>query len=347
MTSYWVWIPRYCYKTSDVSDIKFIALGTEPESGYIVHSDFDDGKKGIWASKYEPVQTANVETGDFPYYLPDMTGFSRDNTYIEVYNSKQDNFEETKLSEITNLADFAKKNTWFNYNKQIWANIKIVGPEDGTESWWVWIPRYAYNITGNETSIIFIDLNNKPLDGSTLPSNYTVHSAFEDGKRGIWASKYEPVQKISEIGATNHVNPPNMKGYNVDNTYIECYDSSIGGFKEQTLRSILSNKSVINNNIVEKVDIDYSKIKGTWYSYDKKIWANIKVVNPDSQTESWWVWIPRYAYNILGNDINVIYLDSSGNPLEGGTLPSNYISHPAFNNSPEGIWASKYEPIAK
>ena len=68
---------------------------------------------------------------------------------------------------------------------------------DGVESWWVWIPRYAYSITGNNTYIIFIDTENRPLDGSsnTLPSNYIVHSAFEDGKKGIWASKFEPIQK--------------------------------------------------------------------------------------------------------------------------------------------------------
>lgn len=55
MKSYWVWIPRYSYKEGDVSDIKFIDLNSTPEEGYIIHSDFADGKKGIWVSKYEPV----------------------------------------------------------------------------------------------------------------------------------------------------------------------------------------------------------------------------------------------------------------------------------------------------
>ena len=195
MKSYWVWIPRYSYKEGDVSDIKFIDLDTQPEEGYIVHSDFADGKKGIWVSKYEPIQTANTTVANFPYYLPDLTGFNRDNTYIEVYNKEENKFDETPLNQINDIKDFAKKNNWFNYNEQIWANIRVYEPESKTESWWVWIPRYAYSITGNTTSIIFIDLDNKPLDGSTLPSNYIVHSAFEDGKKGIWASKYEPIEK--------------------------------------------------------------------------------------------------------------------------------------------------------
>lgn len=193
MKSYWVWIPRYSYKEGDVSDVKFIDLNSTPDEGYIVHSDFADGKKGIWASKYEPIQTANTTVSNFPYYLPDLTGFNIDNTYIEVFNKEQNRFDETPLKNISDLNDFAKKNNWFNYNEQVWANIKV--KTNDVESWWVWIPRYAYNITGNNTSVIFIDLNNKPLDGSTLPSNYIVHSAFEDGKKGIWASKYEPINK--------------------------------------------------------------------------------------------------------------------------------------------------------
>ena len=348
MKSYWTWIPRYCYKQGDVSDLKFISLSEELEEGYIVHSDFSDNKKGIWASKYEPVMTANTEVSNFPYYVPELEGFNRENTYVEVFDSENNEFKETQLSKINNIQEFSKNNNWFNYKEQIWANIKVYEPESKTETWWVWIPRYAYNITGNETSIIFIDLNNNPLDGTALPSNYIVHSAFENNKKGIWVSKYEPIQKIGEVGATNQVNPPDMRGYNVDNTYIECFDESINSFKEQTLRSILSDQSVINsNNIVEEVHIDYSKINGTWYSYDKQIWANIKVKEQESQTETWWVWIPRYAYNITGIETTVIYLDSNGNPLNGTPLPSNYIPHSAFDDGKNGIWASKYEPINK
>ena len=346
--SYWVWIPRYSYKEDDVSDIKFIDLNSTPDEGYIVHSDFADGKKGIWVSKYEPIQTGNANDSSFPYYLPDLTGFKRENTYLEVYNKTENKFEETPLSQVNDIKDFARKNNWFNYYEQIWANIRVENPESNTgntESWWVWIPRYAYNINGDEIGIIFVDLNNRPLDGSTLPVNYQTHPAFGNDKKGMWISKYEPVQKVE---TSSNVNPPNMKGYNVDQTYIECYDSSSNSFKEQTLRSILSSNSVIdNNNIVQQVDIDYSKIKGTWYNYAEQIWANIKVKNPESNSESWWVWIPRYAYNIVGDEMIVTYLDSNGNTLDGTTLLSNYVPHPAFSESPEGIWASKYEPIQK
>ena len=348
MKSYWVWIPRYSYKEGDVSDIKFIDLNSTPEEGYIVHSDFSDGKKGIWVSKYEPILTANTVVSDFPYYIPDLTGFVPENTYIEVYDKDKKEFKETRLKDISNLTEFAKKNNWFDYNNQVWANIRVYEPESKTESWWVWIPRYAYSITGNTTSVEFIDLQNRPLDGNPLPSNYVVHSAFvENNKKGIWVSKYEPVQKIGEVGATNLVNKPDMKGYNVDNTYVESYDENTKTFKEQSLRSVLGSSAVINNTtkVLEKSDIDLSKIQGTWYSYDKQIWANIKVKTDG--VESWWVWIPRYAYNITGIETSLIWLGEDDKPLDGSELPSNYIPHSAFEDGKAGIWASKYEPVNK
>ena len=348
--SWWVWIPRYTYqinKENQETKIKFIDLEAEPESGYILHSDFEGDKKGIWVSKYEPIQAVNTQVGDFPYYIPDMSGFDKDRTYVEVYQEESGNFREVKLSEINNLTVFARNNTWFDYEKQIWANIKVVNPETKKESWWVWIPRYAYNITGQSTSIIFVDTNNHPLTGESLPNNYVVHSAFTNGQKGIWVSKYEPIQTVGKPETTNQVNVPDLTGYQADNTYIECYDETTQTFKEQTVRSILNTEeSVINaNGVIEKAVIDSSKIEGTWYRYDKQIWANIKVFNPETKKESWWVWIPRYAYNITGIETRVIYLDEEGKPTDGSTLPSNYVPHPAFNDTKTGLWASKYEPI--
>ena len=348
--SYWVWIPRYAYKIpsgTTNTEVKFLSLEEEPPEGYILHSDFEDNKKGIWASKYEPIQQANQERHDFPYYIPDMTGYNEDNTYVEVYNKATKGFEEKRLRDIQDLNKFALENNWFDYQNSIWANIKTINPTTNVEAWWVWIPRYAYNITGNETTILFVDKNNHPLTGENLPSNYVVHPAFGKDKKGIWVSKYEPVQKVVDLEKTNNVNPPNLVGFNVDNTYIEIYEGN-GRFKEQKLRDILSTNAIINSqNIVEKSDIDFSKINGNWYAYDKKMWANIKIVNPTTKVESWWVWIPRYAYNITGIDSKIIFLDSNGNPRDGGTLPSNYVPHSAFNENKEGIWASKYEPINK
>ena len=157
-------------------------------SNYVIHEAFKDGKKGIWASKYESSQKVGKRETTKDVNIPDLSGFNKENTYIEIYNDNG-TFTEKKLSEISDITEFIKNNRWYDYSKQIWANIKTVS-DDGKESWWVWIPKYAYNITGVETRIIFLAENGKPNDGSSLPSNYVPHPGFS-GLSGIWASKYE------------------------------------------------------------------------------------------------------------------------------------------------------------
>ena len=96
---------------------------------------------------------------------------------------------------------FNSDKKWFDYENKVWANVKTTA--NGLEAWWVWIPRYAYklpNTVNDDTEIIFIDTNNKPVDtekyGETLPEGYTVHPAFDqdtdvNGNKlsGIWVCK--------------------------------------------------------------------------------------------------------------------------------------------------------------
>ena len=330
--TYWTWIPRYAYKLEG-NETKVIYIDTNnkqaidgedlPE-GYIVHSAFtENNKKGIWVSKYEVEQIASSKVEEFPHYLPDLKGFDPNTTYIEVYND-DGTFTETRLSDIKNIAEFAKKNRWFDYDNQIWANIKT--DAYGAECWWVWIPRYAYKLTQSSeatTSVIFVDKLDKPLTGGDLPEGYKVHSAFEGGKKGIWASKYEITKETDQL--SNNANTPDMSGFNPETTWIELYKDD-GTFEEVKL-------STIN-------DIEKFARENRWYDYSKQIWANIKTKVDDA--ECWWVWIPRYAYYLWDNETRIIFLDENGKPKDGRPLTDEYKEHPGFEGK-KGIWASKYE----
>ena len=155
-------------------------------------------------SKYEPSYKEN-ETSE-AVLAPDMNGFNQDKTFIELYNETENKFDEVPLKGA-NLETINNDGKWYNYENQIWANIKTVKKDESGnitgQAWWVWIPRYAYKIEalGNtRMQIIFIDENNKPLDakyGDTLPKGYEVHPIFtgENSKlKGIWMSKYEPTK---------------------------------------------------------------------------------------------------------------------------------------------------------
>ena len=196
----WVWIPRYAFKNEGTSSqVTFIDInnnlsdGTALSTEYAIPSSFNNNKrKGIWMSKYNPTSVSRKQSTEFAYYIPNVEGFDKESTYLEIYDKETDQFvKEEKLANINNLTQFSKNNCWFDYDNNIWANIKIV--KNGIETWWVWIPRYAFKREGTSSEVIFIDTDNNPIDGTDLPSGYSIPNAFKDNSRkGIWMSKYNP-----------------------------------------------------------------------------------------------------------------------------------------------------------
>ena len=127
----------------------------------------------------------------------------------------------------TYVSKFDEK--WFAYIDQglgdnkmsIWANAVTKDENSNINGTFVWIPRYAYKITytnpsnkrlGGSIDVIFVDKDNKQVDGSSLPDDYIVHPAFQNGSStgylngewdkelaGIWVSKYEVSGNISKL----------------------------------------------------------------------------------------------------------------------------------------------------
>ena len=159
-------------------------------------------EKYLFETESEPV-TINGET----YYAPNLEGFNGLTTQAAYYSQDDKQTLEVGISlhmnqqVINEIVDGKTTYTWYDYANKKWANIKTVA--NGQEAWWVWIPRYAYRLPENpndDTEIIFIDTNNKPLDtakyGNNLPLSFTIHPAFDqdtEGKlTGVWVSKYKP-----------------------------------------------------------------------------------------------------------------------------------------------------------
>ena len=123
---------------------------------------------------------------------------------------------------------------WYDYSAKKWANAKV--EVDGVESYFVWIPRYAYKITSgyhqsgaeiNSTTpeegagtieIEFMkETSNEGATGQTIveynaettknytqfPNGYVIHPAFNYGEEvsGLWVAKFE----ASPVGATTDV----------------------------------------------------------------------------------------------------------------------------------------------
>ena len=119
-----------------------------------------------------------------------------------------------------------------------------------------------------------------------------------------------------------------------------------------------------NDGTVTKADITKK-----WYSYADKEWANAVILKdesityengetiPESNIESYFVWIPRYKYKIFdeGNytgltsiankpqTIEVIFENKETTP-SNGTTKDSWLTHPAFTSfNTNGFWVGKFE----
>jgi len=131
--------------------------------------------------------------------------------------------------------------TWYNYQGDIedfaankanekWANVKL---NDG--SMFVWIPRYTYKITGDDTTVNATDdkIQIKYSNGTTddTADGYIAHPAFNFGGTqltGIWVAKFE----ASNDGSANvqvKSGVASWKGISVNDIFNECRAMQSGG----------------------------------------------------------------------------------------------------------------------
>ena len=134
------------------------------------------------------------------------------------------------------------------------------------------------------------------------------------------------------------------------------------------------NTGLVAVNILDDGTVKKADITKKWYDYDLKQWANAVVLKdknviyqndeviPSSNIDSYFVWVPRYKYEIFneGNYTSVTTVDSA--PTESaaqeinivfetkdvtpstGTKVGEYLTHPAFTTlDVNGIWVAKFE----
>ena len=121
---------------------------------------------------------------------PDLSGFNQDTTFYVTYD---DNGKETSTTPISQ----AVPQYWYEYGESRWANI--VTRNNGLETYYTWIPRYAFMLdqTNQKSTIKFITGTSTEAGGG-----YQIPDAFwfdkngngvqDDGEQltGFWAMKY-------------------------------------------------------------------------------------------------------------------------------------------------------------
>ena len=143
-----------------------------------------------------------------------------------------------------------------------------------------------------------------------------------------------------------------------------AYTESILNGTDPVLKDNLVPVTISEDGTVKKANI-YTE----WYNYGNKEWANAVILKdetatyseneiiPESNIESYFVWIPRYKYQIFdeGNytgltaienkvqTINVVFENKDTTP-SNGTTKDSWLTHPAFTSfDSNGFWVGKFE----
>ena len=368
-------------------------------------------------------ETSTLEMND-----PDVTKFDPSTTFYVYWDDKGKEHNEIPVNK-------SAPNNWYDYSVGKWANI--VTRNDGLETYYVWIPRYQYQVdsTAQRTNLRFI----KGTSTDTIP-NYKIPEAFwwdsnSNGKHdageeltGFWISKYQlnieekEMKFNAELTATNN----SIRVQDITGTALSTTDASgnttavplkyeyyLNGEKKGegtksnqhfVFTSLQENKEYTVNIIARNSSTDdfvaacTKKIKtilplkpdvskfdkdttyyviynddGTekerksikedmpndWYDYSRQRWANI--VTTANNTETYFVWIPRYEYKITKDrgalsltnrrlDVRFITKDITNDNCDNGyEVPeafwwdNNSDGNRTADEELDGYWISKYQ----
>ncbi len=151
---------------------------------------------------------------------PDLTGFNKNLTYYVTYDELGNEDSSIPIGENP-------PENWYNYEEQKWANIVV--REDGSESYFVWIPRYEYSLepTTQQSIAQFIPVSQEQAtSGYQIPEAFTWEVTNEDGTTktmplpGFWYSKYKlrydlsPRLSATVSGAGTKINVSNVVSAN-------------------------------------------------------------------------------------------------------------------------------------
>ena len=130
-------------------------------------------------------------------------------------------------------------------------------------------------------------------------------------------------------------------------------------------------ENLVPVTIADNGEVIYADISKEWYKYENKRWANAVILNEgvsyqegniisESDIESYFVWIPRYRYQIFDEGNYTTYIESKPstsiekeiqiefetNKVEPsiGSKVNEWLTHPAFTNfDVNGFWVGKFE----
>ena len=243
----------------------------------------------------------------------------------------------------------------------------------------------------NETATLEFDVTNKSRNYDAevtikcgLKEDFKSFSEYLD----ITMSLESPFELISSETKTGYLTIKLKKAYNEEmetriemscelvaepleretlgDEYKSIYKEKILNGADPVLKEKLIPVTISNNG-----EVRYADISKEWYKYENKEWANAVILNEgvsyqegdiisESDIESYFVWIPRYKYQIFDEGNYTTYIESKptesiakeiqiefeSNSIEPstGSKVNEWLTHPAFTNfDVNGFWVGKFE----
>ena len=282
LESYYVWVPRYCYKLDESNqrvDVKFIS----------VYDEYMDGTTGE-ITEWDALEAQG-------YIIPEAF-------YWEAIAIPGYWVSKYQLSDLTSYkVDFTATATTSINIRDITTNLT------GT------IAKYEYAINGE---VVYEGATPNNYKKSNIESaEYIVTVTAKDSYGQVLGSMTKRCETVN-------VNPPDLTGFDRQTTFYVYWDE--------------------NGNEHNEIPITEDP-PSNWYDYAEQSWANI--VTRNNGTESYFVWVPRYQYqlNSTTQRVDVRFIDGTSTSAAGGyTIPEAFTwGEGSTTKQLTGYWVNKYQ----
>ena len=346
-----------------------------------------------WQKNYAQKEANKIKSGCFSFELTDENSISLANTYpmseTDAMKSKPYNFTITNNCSIDmyynvtlNTTGSSDLDNYLNY-KLVDEKGNTVGPKIiGSTKKYDEYNNYTYTDENNNTYDILNSyiLTSGSLTKATMNSdNSAVVTKGQSKTYKLYIWMDESVEDLSTMGKSFIAK-------------VIVTSSTSSELKESYTESILNGTDpVLSDNLVPVVlsddgTVTKADIKEQWYKYEDKEWANAVMLSDNSQAynngdtipedniEAYFVWIPKYSYQIFNLGETDGYTSSKPNssnakeiqikfgttntsdsnngecttPMTSGASGNcsvgDYMTHPAFiSMNTNGLWVAKFE----
>ena len=258
---------------------------------------------------------------------PDLSGFNKETTFYVTYDEKGKEHSTIPITE--NVPD-----NWYEYGESRWANI--VTRNNGLETYYTWIPRYAFTLdqTNQKSTVKFLSGTSKTVDGG-----YQIPDAFwfdknsngkeDDGEQltGYWAMKYAagtetvPTFDTELVATSSSIRTKGITGTAVASGQVYNYYIN-GEYKGQkTSATDIFEYSGLNSNTKYTVLIEIRNSSDEYVGSVVKQISTIDANKPEltgfNAEQTYYVLYDNEGNETIGDKIK----------SDGSNLPSNWYDY--------------------